>query len=103
MSKIPSGLTVIYFNDKEKNIYAELPPDNEQEKKLSKRNDSHISRQENRRAVNSSRLFACHIVYNPIAAIPLGNNIQAYSPVIFPCSYLSPCGAPNQNNTNQDD
>ncbi len=37
MSKIPSGLTVIYFNDKEKNIYAELPPDNEQAKRLSKR------------------------------------------------------------------
>ncbi len=36
MNKIPSGLTVIYFNDKDKNIYAELPPDNEQAKKLSK-------------------------------------------------------------------
>ena len=36
MSKIPNGLTVIYFNDKEKNIYAELPPNNEQAKKLSK-------------------------------------------------------------------
>ena len=36
MSKIPNGLTVIYFNDKEKNTYAELPPDNEQAKKLSK-------------------------------------------------------------------
>lgn len=37
MSKIPSGLTIVYFNDKEKNIYAELPPDNEQVKRLSKR------------------------------------------------------------------
>ena len=37
MSKIPSGLTVIYFDDKEKNIYAELPPDKEQAKRLSKR------------------------------------------------------------------
>ena len=36
MSKIPNGLTVIYFNDKDKNIYADLPPDNEQAKKLSK-------------------------------------------------------------------
>ena len=36
MSKIPNGLTVIYFNDKEKNIYAELPPNNEQAKRLSK-------------------------------------------------------------------
>ncbi len=36
MSKIPNGLTVIYFDDKEKNIYAKLPPDSEQAKKLSK-------------------------------------------------------------------
>ena len=36
MSKIPNGLTVIYFNDKEKNIYAELPSDTEQAKKLSR-------------------------------------------------------------------
>ena len=36
MNKIPSGLTVIYFDDKDKNIYAELPPDKEQAKKLSK-------------------------------------------------------------------
>lgn len=36
MNKIPSGLTVIYFNDKDKNIYAELPPDKEQAKKLSR-------------------------------------------------------------------
>lgn len=36
MSKIPNGLTVIYFDDKDKNIYAELPPDTEQAKKLSR-------------------------------------------------------------------
>ncbi len=36
MNKIPSGLTVIYFDDKDKNIYAELPPDKEQAKRLSK-------------------------------------------------------------------
>lgn len=36
MNKIPSGLTVIYFDDKDKNIYAELPPDKEQAKKLSR-------------------------------------------------------------------
>ena len=36
MSKIPNGLTVIYFDDKDKNIYAELPPDKEQAKRLSK-------------------------------------------------------------------
>ena len=35
MNKIPNGLTVIYFNEKDKNIYAELPPDKEQAKKLS--------------------------------------------------------------------
>lgn len=37
MNKIPNGLTIIYFNDKEKNIYAEMPPDREQAKRLSKR------------------------------------------------------------------
>jgi hypothetical protein len=36
LNKIPSGLTVIYFDDKDKNIYAELPPDKEQAKKLSR-------------------------------------------------------------------
>lgn len=36
MNNIPNGLTVIYFNDKEKNIYAELPPDKEQAKRLSR-------------------------------------------------------------------
>lgn len=36
MSKVPNGLTVIYFDDKDKNIYAELPPDKEQAKRLSK-------------------------------------------------------------------
>ncbi len=36
MNNIPNGLTVIYFDDKDKNIYAELPPDNEQAKRLSK-------------------------------------------------------------------
>ena len=34
---LPLGITVIYFNDKSKNIYAELPPDKEQAKRLSKR------------------------------------------------------------------
>ncbi len=36
MDNIPFGLIVIYFNDKDKNIYAELPPDKEQAKKLSR-------------------------------------------------------------------
>lgn len=35
MNDIPNGLTVIYFDDKDKNIYAKLPPDREQAKKLS--------------------------------------------------------------------
>ena len=34
---IPLGTTIIYFNDQSKNIYAELPPDKEQAKRLSKR------------------------------------------------------------------
>lgn len=35
--QIPLGISIIYFNDKSKNIYAKLPPDKEQAKKLSKR------------------------------------------------------------------
>ena len=35
--QIPLGISDIYFNDQSKNIYAELPPDKEQAKKLSKR------------------------------------------------------------------
>ena len=31
------GISVIYFNDESKNIYAKLPPDREQAKRLSKR------------------------------------------------------------------
>ncbi len=34
---IPLGISVIYFNDQSKNIYAKLPPDREQAKRLSKR------------------------------------------------------------------
>lgn len=33
---LPFGISVIYFNDKSKNIYAELPPNKEQAKRLSK-------------------------------------------------------------------
>ncbi len=36
-NNIPLGISVIYFDDKSKNIYAELPPDKEQAKRLSKR------------------------------------------------------------------
>ncbi len=36
-NNMPLGITVIYFNDQSKNIYAELPPDKEQAKRLSKR------------------------------------------------------------------
>ncbi len=34
---MPLGISVIYFDDKSKNIYAKLPPDKEQAKRLSKR------------------------------------------------------------------
>lgn len=34
---IPQGITVIYFDDKSKNIYADMPPNKEQAKRLSKR------------------------------------------------------------------
>ena len=33
---MPQGISIIYFNDNSKNIYAELPPDKEQAKRLSK-------------------------------------------------------------------
>ncbi|MCM1437667.1 MAG: hypothetical protein NC131_00445 [Roseburia sp.] len=36
-NNIPQGITIIYFNDESKNIYAKLPPDREQAKELSKR------------------------------------------------------------------
>ena len=35
--QIPLGISVIYFNDKSKNIYAKLPLNKEQAKRLSKR------------------------------------------------------------------
>ncbi len=34
---MPLGISVIYFDDQRKNIYAKLPPDKEQAKRLSKR------------------------------------------------------------------
>lgn len=34
---MPLGISVIYFNDNSKNIYAKLPPDREQAKRLSTR------------------------------------------------------------------
>lgn len=34
--KVPQGISVIYLDDKEKNIYAELPTDKEQAKRLSR-------------------------------------------------------------------
>jgi len=37
MKNLPLGITVIYFNDPSKNIYAKIPPDREQAKRLSKR------------------------------------------------------------------
>jgi len=80
MSKIPNGLTVIYFNDKDKNIYAELPPDNEQAKKLSKlvyreaMTAISTENKTNSRKINL-RLFVCRKAGNLTAAIPLGRII----------------------------
>ena len=34
---LPLGISVIYFNDESKNIYADLPSNKEQAKRLSKR------------------------------------------------------------------
>lgn len=34
---IPTGITIIYFNAESKNIYADLPPNKEQAKRLSRR------------------------------------------------------------------
>ncbi len=34
---LPLGISVIYFSDKSKSIYADLPPNKEQAKRLSKR------------------------------------------------------------------
>ena len=34
---MPQGISVIYFNDESKNIYADLPPNKGQAKRLSKR------------------------------------------------------------------
>ena len=34
---LPLGITVIYFNNNSKNIYATFPPNKEQAKRLSKR------------------------------------------------------------------
>lgn len=36
-NNMPLGITVIYFNDNSKNIYAKLPPDREKAKRQSKR------------------------------------------------------------------
>ncbi len=36
-NNIPLGISVIYFNEPNKNIYANIPPDKEQAKRLSKR------------------------------------------------------------------
>lgn len=36
-NNIPLGIAVIYFDDQSKNIYAKVPPDKEQAKRLSKR------------------------------------------------------------------
>ena len=35
--KIPDGISIVYFNEPEKTIHANLPPDKDQEKKVAKR------------------------------------------------------------------
>jgi hypothetical protein len=35
--KIPKGISVVHFDDKSKTVHAELPPDKEQAKRLSRR------------------------------------------------------------------
>lgn len=37
MKSVSLGISIIYFDDKSKNIYAALPPNKEQAKRLSKR------------------------------------------------------------------
>lgn len=37
MKSLPLGISIIYFDYKKKNIYADLPPNKEQAKRLSKR------------------------------------------------------------------
>ena len=53
---MPLGITIIYFNDQSKNIYAKLPPDKEQAKRLSKRIYKHamtaLASREQHRAAN---------------------------------------------------
>jgi len=34
---LPCGISVVYFNDESKSIYADMPPDKEQAKRLSRR------------------------------------------------------------------
>lgn len=35
--KIPKGISVVHFDDESKTVHAELPPDKEQAKRLSRR------------------------------------------------------------------
>ena len=63
-NNIPLGISVIYFNDKSKNIYAKLPPDREQAKKLSKliyKNAMTAISEERAGAIKPLRLNSCHI------------------------------------------
>lgn len=52
MNKVPSGLTVIYFDDKDKNIYTELPRASKKAVKarLPRGNDSHQHQKDSRQA-----------------------------------------------------
>ena len=78
---MPLGITIIYFNDQSKNIYAELPPDKEQAKRLSKRIYKRYDSPCKPPRTITARLTACRTVYSPTAAIPPRNTI----PVDLPC------------------
>ena len=86
--KIPLGISIIYFNDNSKNIYAELPPDKEQAKRLSKRIYKRYDSPCKPPRTITARLTACRTVYSPTAVIPPRNIILVYSPCILPCSFL---------------
>lgn len=79
---IPLDITVIYFDDKSKNIYTDLPPNKEQAKRLSKRiyrrNDSRLCGASQRQGISPGlRLIVCRI-----GAIGLSKTVEIYFTVI---------------------
>ena len=77
-NSLPLGISVIYFDDKSKNIYADMPTDKEQAKRLAKR-----------RAVSPDlRLIVFHKADNLKAAVRPHNKIHGDLPCIFGCAFL---------------